>query len=515
MGINTTVLMLRFANLCQYFPHKKMKKIKVILLILFIYQNIVSQNEGIQLVKEIDTILDKKLKLNRLNKLITTNYPIKNYTKYVENFIDIAIELKQYKKAILVVLSTFNNINYYENQPNKALDLLSKVEKYKHKVTDSSIIAELYKKKAEAFYSIDSFKEAIENYTKAINKFGNNKKDSINKTDAILYRGQTYSKLGKYLASIKDYELAIKYYKKLNDTKYTYFVSTALTKIYAQMGLYEKAIEEIVLIIADKRKNNYTYGLTSNYYNLAINYKEVGNHKKYRNYLFKALKAKKKENDKDGFLPYYQVSIAKYFLEKDSLQEAKKYLILAKKEYNSMLKNSYSLNFYNKIQCSFLFKSGKYSQSLSLAKKTIIKFKKNGDLNSSKELSKLIYLIYLTQNDHKNALNHLQNYIKTKDSISKTNKISSLEYYQTLLNAEKKEKQIIAQKQSILLLARKNKNLVTNGVLGCAFLFIFFYLYKNRLHLKKKKNCKKFTPTSYFNYKKWKEKEFLKIYMMV
>lgn len=299
-----------------------MKLLKIFILILFLSQKISSQND-IYFTKTLDTIPDKLLRLNYLDDIIlkTKDTNLNLFTNSVESYINLAIELKKYEKAINCILTSFNTISY--RHPEKANKLLFEVEKYKDKISNPYLLGGIFTKKAQINYSANNFDKAIENYTSAIQTYGNSNKDSLHIADAILFRGQAYVNIGLFLKSIEDYKLALVFYKNLNDVKYIYFCKTAIAKIYSTIGLHKKAIDEFLLIIHEKESKNYTVGLTSNYYNLAINYKKNGNKDKYRTYLFKALALKKTRNDNDGFLPYYEAEVAKYYIEKDSLIKAK------------------------------------------------------------------------------------------------------------------------------------------------------------------------------------------------
>ncbi|WP_242178277.1 sensor histidine kinase [Polaribacter marinus] len=417
---------------------------------------------------------------NALSISVLTSFKLNSSTVKYSN--------TEFKKDKNTFLRTLPIICFNQNQQTP--EKLNKVKQHKDDATNTSLLAEIYKKNADKSYRKNDFEEAIKNYTLAIENYRTKKKDSLHKADAIYFRGQSYNNIGSFLKSIDDCTLAIAYYKNLGDLKYEYFAKTTITKVYSKIGLNEKAIEELLIIIDEKEANNYSIGLASNYYNLAINYKTINEKEKYKEYIFKALKVKQSRNDDDGFLPYYQSAIAEYYLEEDSLHKAKEFLDLAKKGYASMLHNNFSLHKYQKTKSTYFFKTKAFNKALDLAKTTIAHLKKHPDLSSTEELYKLIYEIYYRKDDTKNALYYFKSYIKTKDSISNISKISALNYYQTLLNVEQKEKKINQQKSSIEILAKKNqaKKELLIIISSASFLsFLIFYLYWNKLHLKKQK----------------------------
>ncbi|MCG1036237.1 tetratricopeptide repeat-containing sensor histidine kinase [Polaribacter sargassicola] len=466
-----------------------MKQIKKFFLLFFLSSYIFSINKSNLIIETNYTKNSeetRKLQLKQLDSLINKTKDIEYFSNLTERYLAIVLELKKYNTAASKVLTWCSFIEIEFNEPDLALLLLNKIEKHKNKITEAYLLANLFQKKARAYYNKDDYVKALKNCNTSINTYSNKKKDSLFKADAIFLKGQIFVKTNNFIEAIKNYELAARFYEKLNDIEYTFFIKTAIISIYSKIGLNRIAIDKLIKIINEKESTNYNTGLTSNYYNLAINYKEVGNIKKYKYYLFKALKNKRESKDNDGFIPYYQTAIAKYYIENETLDKAKKYLNKASFEINKK-KNHLSIDFFNKIKSFFLFKNNQHSEALSLAKKTLLEIKNHGDLESKKELNKLIYSIYIKNNDFKNALHYYQSYSKIRDSITNLNKISLINYYQTLAKKEKEEQQ---KNERIRLLEKTNKSkkqFIIFIIIFFILLFIIIYLYWNRLIFIKKR----------------------------
>lgn len=465
-----------------------MKQIKILYLCLALSYHVFSLNKNIFYYPTFNYInQSKELQLQSLDSLIDETKDVKSFKEFTLKYIDIAFELKKYNIATTKILNWCSRIEVEFNEPDFEILLLNKLEKHKKRIKDTFFLGRIFQKKARAYYNKNDFKKAFENCNISIENYGNDKKDSLYKADVIFLKGQVLVKTNNFIEAVKNYELASVYYQNLNDLEYTFFIETAIISIYSKIGLNEIAIKRLLNIIDKKKSLKYTIGLTSNYYNLAINYKEINNIKKYKEYLYKALENKELRNDNDGFIPYYQTAIAQYYLQYGALEDAQKYLDKAALRIKNSKANYLSIDFFNKINSFNLFKNNQLKSALDLAKKTLLETENNGDLNSKKELNKLIFDIYVKKNDSKNALKYYQLYSKIKDSIANINKISVVNYYQTLSKREKEEQ---SKNDKIKILKKNNrvkKQLLIVLVIFFFLLFIIIYLYWNRLIFIKEK----------------------------
>lgn len=430
----------------------------------------------------------KELQLRSLDSLINKTKDVKSFKNYTLQYINIVLKQNKHNIAASKILNWCSRLEVEFNDYDFAILLLNELEKHKNNINNTYLLGGIFQQKAKAYFNKNNFNKAFENCNISIKSYGKSKKDSLYKADAIFLKGQILVKTNNFIEAIKNYELASIYYENLNDLHYTFFIKTAIISIYSKIGLNEIAIEKLLDIIDKKKSLKYNIGLTSNYYNLAINYRAIDDTKKYKEYLDKALLNKEISKDNDGFIPYYQTAIAEYYLQYDSLNKAEKYLNKATIQIKNSNANSLSIDYFNKTKSFYLYKKNQLKSALYLAQKTLSEIENNGDINSKKELNKLIFDIYLKKNDSKNALKYYLSYTQTKDSIAKINTISVVNYYQTLSEKEKEEQ---LKNDKIVLLKKNNKTkqqLITAIVIFTLLVFIIIYLYWNRLiFLKEKK----------------------------
>ncbi len=429
----------------------------------------------------------KPIQLKSLVHLIDDTKDAKSFKEFTLQYLELAFKQNKHSIAATKILSLCSRIEMDFNDPDFAILLLNKLEEHANKISDTYLLGGIYQKKARAYYDKSNFTKAYKNCNISIKNYGCTAKDSLYKADAIFLKGQILVKTNNFIDAIKNYELASVYYENLNDLTYTFFIKTAIISIYSKIGLNEMAIEKLLDIIAKKKSLNYSIGLTSNYYNLAINYKKVSDIKNYKSYLDKALTHKEKSKDNDGFIPYYQTAIAQYYLQYGSLTDAKKYLNKATLEIKTDNANSISIDFFNVTKCFYLYKNHQQKNALALAQKTLLEIEKQGDLETIKELNKLIFDIYTDKNDAVNALKYYKSYTKIKDSIATINTVSVVNYYQTL---SKKENEKQLKNDKIIRLKKKNKTKQQQLIAVIIFtilLLIIIYLFWNRLLFVKEK----------------------------
>lgn len=436
----------------------------------------------------VDTTSNVQLKLASLDSLVLfykRTKKLDSSARYVEVFVDFALQNKEYTKATEMTLSLFHQINIVLGQPERALALIEKVEPFIDQLEDPYYKGGIYLKKGGGYFNGTSYNKSIEYYSKAIDLYSD--KDSIYKADAIFFRGQAYSETGQLLKAIKDYQLASKYYENLGDKDYTFYTLGSAISIYSMIGFIEKAIKEREKYIEKKLAQNYYIVLSADYYNQSLSYKKLGNQEKQLEYLIKSLEASKKETDGKGFSSVYS-ALSKYYAATD-LKKAKVYLDKSKELLQTNSKTNFDYQQYNVAEAYYLSKSGNSKEAIAIYKTILQESIKLNKTALIMEANKQLSHIYSFKKDYEQAFQYHQKYTKIKDSLFNRTKTNSLAYYQTLYETEKKESEILKQQSAIEVLDAENKNkqrLIIFGGIGLLLTFFIILLYRNRLFLKRK-----------------------------
>lgn len=351
-----------------------------------------------------------------------------------------------------------------------------------------SLIQNIRSQKKEATYSISKdYLKTIINLNLLINNYKNSCQDSIYKADALQFRGSEHFNNRNYLKAIEDHQLAAEYYKNLGDTEYLFYALSSIINIYSVNGFNQKTVEERNKLIKKKLAVNYTRNIYLDYYKQSIVYEKLDSLKKQELCLLKAYTLL--QNRKKGKNINYRAdllitgSLSNYYSLRKNLSKAKFYLNKADNAFNKQKKKGKYSFVFLKAKANYFIALGKYYKAKKFLKEASLISKKEDIIENVMESEKMLFEIYNKTGEKEKALIAYINYTKIKDSIFYTNKTNALLYYQALHETEHKENKIIAQKASMLLLAKENKakqRLLLFVSIGALFLFIISYLFRNR-----------------------------------
>lgn len=445
---------------------------------------------------------EKSLKLKTLDSLIKitkSNEQFDLMVKYSEEYINLAIKEENYEEAISKGVKVIYYVNAYFGETDRALKIIKQLEEVKENITDSFLLGNISLKKGGIYFNGKSYKKAIDNYSIAINKFS--EKDSIYIADTFYFRGQAYFNQDNFYEALNDFEQALNYYTNLKDQTYIFYTKSSIINIHSINNLIKKTIKERLALINEKITTKFTEGLSSDYLNLAKDYKKNKEYKNEKKYLLKALDFAKKENDKFRNLSYICCDLSRYYLNQNNIPKAEIYYQLASKSTISKENDNY-FQFLN-LKSYYLFKTKKFDEALKLAKENLAVAKRQNYSQNIISSNKLIYEIYKAKNIFPKALEYYTKYNQLKDSLFNIDKINTLYFYQTLHETKLKEKEIKEQKKNIDYLTedKKNKQLLFYSVLLLSFLIILtVFLLLNRFHLKRNQQLQKIYSQNLLSY---------------
>ncbi|WP_439129223.1 ATP-binding protein [Polaribacter sp.] len=460
-----------------------MKTVKLSIFLFLFCCSIYAQKKETYFQKIIDTTKNKELKLAALDSLVYNVRDQKNldlFANRLEQYVDLAIELKQYEKAAELTIRGFYNINIKLGQREKALNLIEKIEKHIDKIENAYLIGGLYLKKGGGYFNGKDFNSAKKYYELAISNFKN--KDSIHKADAIYFKGMANYELGNYKKAIDDYNLAAVYYKNLGDNDYVFYTKSEIISVYGINGFTKKTIEEGEKLINEKLAVKYYNNLVVDYFNLATNYGKLNQTKKQEEALLKAIYYNKNNKNEFDLSAQLYAGIVRFYADKD-VDKAKKYLDKAAEIVKNVDKETLDYSYFKFAKAVYLFEKGYYNEAYTSSNNLLKQFKKANSIENIIKLNKLLFKIEQKRGNHRKAINYLEKSNQLKDSIYSVKKTNALTYYQTLYETEQKEKEINKQKADIVLLAKENEakqRLIIFGSIGAALLFLIFYLYRNK-----------------------------------
>ncbi|WP_299886432.1 ATP-binding protein [uncultured Lacinutrix sp.] len=450
---------------------------------LLFASTLVAQSELEELVLKLEMETSSKGKIDLYNKIGKLTHRKNNevYIKYTKKLIDLAIEIKEYDIAAMHSIDLFAIYRNHMGDPEKALKVFEKIQKYEDQLKDSQNIGGIYQKIGGYYYSGNNFDKAIENYTKAIAKYTSN--DSIYIADATFFRGQVYSFKGDFVKAANDYEIAIIYYTNLDDQQYVINTKNSLALLYSNNGFQKEAdkIQDEVLTYSIATKDYNTIATT--YYNKALQAKKRNDNTKELDYLQNAAKYFKKADVYTYQLVIVQCGLADFYARQGNLHKAKEFLNKVEIQSDILKTNKRIQSFYNVAKIQIEKSQGNYDKALDILK-TQEHLSKDWN-NTTQQINdeKQFYELYKLKGDKEKALYHIEKYNTLSDSIYNTQKINTLLYYQNLYESERKDRDIaLLEKDSII-----KRNWLLFGGIGLTLLFTSLYLLKGKFYADKSK----------------------------
>lgn len=471
-------------------------KTKYFVIITFLFWSVFSlgQTKTDYFKSIVDTTSNKQLKLSSLDSLIFLHKKANELqisANYVEEFVDLALEIENYEAAMEVSISLFFMINTRLGHPERALKIIEKVEPFIDKTDDSYYKGGIYIKKGGGYFNGKDYQKSIEYYTKAIELYGD--KDSIYEADAIFFRGQAYFEIGNFIESINNYKLASQYYENLGDKDYTFYTLASVISIYGINGFTEKAIKERQKLIDKKLKIKFYKGLSVDYYNQFSSYKKLKNRQKQEECLIESLKYNIENENFMRNKASIHVGLSGFYLDTD-ISKSKEHLNEAKKTLQNSEKSTIGYKRYKVAEAKYLAKINQKDRAINIYLTSLKNAKKSNDASMVMKINRELSEVYNLKGDYKNSIKFHKAYTKIKDSIFNRTKSNALAYYQTLYETEKQQSEIKQQQTDIDILAAENQSknrLMIFGGIGLFLAFLLILLYRNREHFKKKNDMQR------------------------
>ena len=436
-----------------------------------------------------DTTKSKQLKFEAMDSVISKSFrkDEDTFIKYSQEYIALAKEMDSIEAAARKAMNLQGSLTHVKHQPERAITIINSVLAEKYKIKDSFLLGGLYLKRGGANFGVDLDK-AIEDYTLALKNFG--AKDSIYRADAYLFRGQAYSNQGKFVPAGENFDKAYRIFEALQDYQYMAHAQQGNITMFSMNGFYDKAKEERDKLIDKMQELGLQQFITSEYYNQALDYKKMGNSPKHLEYLLKA------ENnitpEEEGGINHITIlsTLVEHYCAQGQTKEAAKILTHVEAYSDRINANGYAKLSYNDAKATYLNTIGKPQEALTFAQDKLVTAQLMGYGEETMDAHLLMSQVYENLGDYKASLDYKKEYQAKKDSLFNTTSANALAYYQTLYETEKKENELISKNANILLLEKDNdafKKLIFFVSVALLLTFGLILLYRNQLHLKKKK----------------------------
>ncbi len=338
------------------------------------------------------------------------------------------------------------------SQPDTALVLarqaLATSEKLNFNLGKISALALL----GASYYRKNDYPQALQYYQTALNTPGIEKTRTI--IIANLNLGNIYHQQGNYPMALSHYQKALQWNEKANSKQNESIILNNIGNIYEAQNNDALALEyyQKSLAIKESLKDKKGVGLTLS--NIAIIQKRQNNYQKALESQQKSLKIRQELKDKQGISQNLN-NIGEIYLEHypDSLATALQYYqeaLKIKEEIKDRVGTIYSLNGI----ASVYEKQQNYSQATKYAEKSLKIAQEIKILKELRNTSRILYRNYQLQGDYARALEYLELYKQTNDSIFNVERSKAIATLEAKAELVQKEKEIVLLNKNNELLAK-------------------------------------------------------------
>lgn len=448
-----------------------------------------NSQDSLQYERLINSTNDKSEKLVVLDSVLLRTYSKdpQAFITYSFEYIALAQELDSIESAAKKAMNLQQPLTNFANDPLRAITVINSVLARKYRITDSLLLGGLYLKRGRANAKVN-LQKAVEDYTMALDNFAAD--DDLHKADVHLFRGQAYSNMGKFVLAGKDFTRAYNLYEAKKEYNYMVYAQQGIINMFSMNGFYEKAKLERDQLINTMKSLQLNSFLANEYYNQAIDYRKMGEHRLEYKSLLKAEEVYDQASGNQATFIGIHSMLISYYCDNGQFDEAKKHLNLLESLVSSFSGDPLSELNYLSGKAEYLNAVGEFDQSLVLAEKKLQIAEQLGIEDEIMAAHDLLSDIYLHTDKLAKSLASAKAAWAIKDAIYNKSTANALAYYQTLYETEKKEKELVEKNTSIRLLEKDNegfKKAIFFGGIAILLAFGLILLYRNQYHLKSNK----------------------------
>ena len=417
---------------------------------------------------------EKLLLLDSLTRLVEFNEDY-NYTVLAQETINLGIAIDSIHLATAMAADQlFYQINVL-NKPQKGLALYEEYLKKIPNLNTTPVSANLHLYAGDAYNSFGKLQEAIDLFQKSLEtskKAGRQDRIAV----ALRRSGFTKGNMGEFADASKEISESYAIYTQLQDTLNMINCKNELSILYSQNQFWEEAAKERQEAIALSSKDD--GALYSVHYNAAADAREQNDLLGWITNMEKSLEESEKTLFKEFIQPNILNNLIIAHASNNNIDRAEEYLKKVESDPEKYTKGP-SEDYYIEAKKNLAFAKANYIQALKLGTDHLQRKKEQQSFVEIYNAENFLAATYEKLGNTTQATIHKNEYYRIKDSVSTSQKVKALSYYQTLYETEKKDSKIKEQESSLELLETKsrlrNQWFLIAAILGILG-FIIFYL---------------------------------------
>lgn len=385
-----------------------------------------------------------------------------------------------YKQFHFRALNEIGIEKFYLGQYNESLEFAFAALKIAEELQDPGLISEVCGSIGIVYKNQGKYPEALEYYERAL-FLAIDINDTAWIAACYANAGNVYRRLGNFTKAL-DYHLkAYEVFEKTGEERRMAIGLMNIGNLYEDQHDFNLALEYYSRAITLSYKTEDYKRIAECLLNIGNIYSGRGNYSVARDYYEKSLKI----HEEQGFIytldDCYRTIGNSYQMEGNTgkaLEYFDKALVLAEKEDDNSTLSEVSGNV-----ALIYIRKGEFKKGFEFALNSLNIAKISGDLYNIKNAYKLLSESLEGLNDTKGSLEYFKKYSSVKDSLFNSEKYRSIKEIEAKYELEKKEQQLalLTEKNQVqmLIISRRNRVLITSGVLIMLIVLIGYILIRN------------------------------------
>lgn len=429
--------------------------LSLLLLPILLFSQETELDKTVQSLKTKISISQKGEKLVLLDSLahlveFNENY---DYSTLAEETITLGIEIDSIWRATRMAADVlFYEINV-RNNAEKGLQLYEEFLTRIPNLENHNITANLHLYAGDGYNQLGEFKKAVGLFQKSL--VITREAGHTDRIATSLYRsGYTRAYLGEFAKASQEISEAYQLFSGVKDTVNMINCKNSLSILYSQNSFFKEAEKERQEAIKLSNKDDGSlYGV---YYNAAADAREQGDIEGWIANMEKSLEVSEKSLYKEQIQPNILNNLVIAHANNNDIKKAESYLKRVESNPEKYTTGT-AEDYYIEARKNLAFAKANYSEALQLGI----------DHLNRKKIEQSYVEIYNAENFLANTYEklgkidlsniHKNEYYRIKDSVSTSQKVKALSYFQTLYETEKKEATIKEQENNLELLETKSR----------------------------------------------------------
>lgn len=433
---------------------------------------------------------EKLVLLDSLAHLVEFNEDY-GYSTLAEETIALGIEID----STWIATRMASDVLFYQinvlNKPNVGLEMYQDYLEKIPGLDKEDITANLHLYAGDAYTNLGESKKAIDLYQKSLaitREAGHKGRMGV----SLLRSGYAKGILGEFAEASQEISEAYQLFSGIKDTANMINCKNSLSILYSQNSFFKEADKERQEAIKlSNKEDGSLYGV---YYNAAADAREQGDTAGWIANMEKSLEASEKSLYKEQIQPNILNNLVIAHASNNDIITAESYLKRIEADPEKF-KTGVAQDYYLEAKKNLAFAKANYTKALELGKEHLDRKKTEDSFVEIYNAENFLAKTYEKLGDTNRANIHKNEYYRIKDSISTSQKVKALSYYQTLYETEKKDSKIKEQESSLELLETKSKIrtqwFIIAAILGGLGFVIFFLNSKFQQKIEKQKAVEK------------------------